>query len=284
MRTRDKYGFVFGILNIMFTSFLLGFNPMYYLTWYTVKYIPLATIRWFRYVQKKWMLYTFDFCYYANMVTILFIYFGQNNQFVFNSIFLFCFGPIIWAIPIFRNSLVLHSLDRITSCVLHIAAPLACFVIRWMDYDNVFGQRDIETMPLKTTYAYAVSIYMVWAVFYYIMIFVVFLDKLHIYENLYIYSMGNKSIKKFCFTFGERFHRPMYMLFHLSYFLVCSVLGVVQYHYRAFNFLVLAFCCSISVWNGANYYMVWFSKKYEKQLALLEVGRQEKERKKSKEE
>jgi hypothetical protein len=76
MRTRDKYGFVFGILNLMFTAFLLGHNPMMYVTWYTIKYIPLACIRWLRYLKKKWILYTFDFCYYANFILIMFIYFG----------------------------------------------------------------------------------------------------------------------------------------------------------------------------------------------------------------
>lgn len=78
----------------------------------------------------------------------------------------------------------------------------------------------------------------------------IFRDKLQIYENLYIYSMTSKRVRNFCFLLGERFHQPMYMLFHVMYFLSTSVLGVLQYHCRAFNFLVLFFCCCCSIWNG----------------------------------
>lgn len=133
IRQRDKYGFVFGILNIMLTSFLLGFNPQLYLKYYTYKYILLISIRTCRYYHKKWFLYLVDFCYYSNLITLLFLHHLAPNTRCFNVVFMFSFGPLIFAIPLFRNSLVLHSLDRMTSTVLHFAAPLACYVVRWMD-------------------------------------------------------------------------------------------------------------------------------------------------------
>lgn len=139
IRTRDKYGFVFGILNIMLTSFLLGFNPILYLKYYSVKYTSLILIRTCRYYHKKWYLYLVDFCYYSNLITLAFLHYYAPNSRCFNVVFMFSFGPLIFAIPIFRNSLVLHSLDRITSTVLHFSAPLACYVVKWMDYDDVFG-------------------------------------------------------------------------------------------------------------------------------------------------
>lgn len=63
-------------------------------------------------------------------------------------IFMFNFGPLIWGIPMFRNSLVLHSLDRITSICLHFAAPVVCYIIKWMDHDNIYNQKNINDLDI----------------------------------------------------------------------------------------------------------------------------------------
>ncbi len=53
-------------------------------------------------------------------------------------------GPLLWAIPLYHNSLVFHSLDkfylnyRITSINLHFFSPLMLFVIRWVDVKGMY--------------------------------------------------------------------------------------------------------------------------------------------------
>ena len=123
-RTKDKWGFVFGVISLMVTSFLLGYDPYMYFNFYIFKIISLVFIRTVRYKAKQMILYLLDFCYYANLIFVIYLTQFYNPLYkdtLFKIAFMFANGPIIFAIPIYRNSLVFHSLDRITSVILHIS-------------------------------------------------------------------------------------------------------------------------------------------------------------------
>lgn len=99
--------------------------------------------------------------------------------------------------------------------------------------------------------------------------FVVFKNKLDKYDNLYTYSLSNKTFKNYCLKFGEKHQYKMYMTVHLAYFLFTGSLSILQFYSQLLNTLVLGLCLLSSVWNGANFYMEWFAKKYEKHLVML---------------
>ena len=42
-------------------------------------------------------------------------------------------GPLLFGIPCYRNSLVFHSLDRLTSLKIHLGPAVAMFLSRWYD-------------------------------------------------------------------------------------------------------------------------------------------------------
>lgn len=91
------------------------------------------------------ILYILDFCYYANLLFIVYLsqlYDPEYRDTLFKVSFMFANGPIIFAIPLYRNSLVFHSLDRMTSVILHISAPLVFYQIRWYDHLNKFNVSD----------------------------------------------------------------------------------------------------------------------------------------------
>lgn len=50
-------------------------------------------------------------------------------------LFVICFacsnGPVAWAIVTWRNSLVFHDVDRMTSLFVHLLPPLVTFALRW---------------------------------------------------------------------------------------------------------------------------------------------------------
>jgi len=129
-RTKDKWGFVFGVMSLIISSFLLGYDPYMYFNFYIFKIIALVLIRTIRYKAKKMILYLLDFCYYANLIFLVYLsqmYNPAYKDVLFRIGFMFANGPIILAIPIYRNSLVFHSLDRITSVILHISGPLVFY-------------------------------------------------------------------------------------------------------------------------------------------------------------
>ena len=50
---------------------------------------------------------------------------------LFKAVFLCTAGPLIVAVFLFRNTLVFHSIDKMTSCFIHVSPLINMFVIRW---------------------------------------------------------------------------------------------------------------------------------------------------------
>lgn len=61
-----------------------------------------------------------------------------------------------------------------------------------------------------------------------------------------------------------------FMVTHFVMFLCTHMLAIAQYHSFWVSTLFVSYYSIISVWNGANFYMEYFCKKYEKQLEELE--------------
>jgi len=160
---------VLGVVNLFISSFLIGYNPYYYQQYYIFKLIVMYLIRFSRYVMKNMHLYTIDFCYYANFLNVLFYFYGNNNPDFFNMIFMYNNGPLIWAVPLFRNSLIFHSLEKITCLLIHFSGPLFVFSIKWLDKENRFNQMNTN-INIWNYYYYGIMGYLAWSVFYYFMV------------------------------------------------------------------------------------------------------------------
>jgi len=129
----------------------------------------MYTIRFSRYFMKNMHLYTIDFCYYANLLNVIFYFYGNNNSDFFNMIFMYNNGPLIWAVPLFRNSLIFHSLEKSTCLVIHLSGPLFVFSIKWLDKENRFNQMN-NSINLWNYYYYGIAGYLLWSLFYYFMV------------------------------------------------------------------------------------------------------------------
>ena len=55
-------------------------------------------------------------------------------------------GPLLWAIPTWRNSFVFHSLDKVTSVFLHSLGALLTYVKRWEEVCCA-GHGSLPTVP-----------------------------------------------------------------------------------------------------------------------------------------
>jgi len=69
-----------------------------------------------------------------------------------------------------------------------------------------------------------------------------------------------------------------FMLSHFIMFFMCHLVAIIEYHFFWVNTLIVCFYSIQSVWNGACFYMEYFSRKYEKQLAELEKMHKETEK------
>lgn len=101
------------------------------------KAVTLLSYRWYSYKQLKFHYFLFDFCYFTNFLTLLYIWIPSciiSEEYrgeLFTTCFSFAMGPLLSAIIFWRNSLVPHSTDKMTSLFIHISPPLTLWGIRW---------------------------------------------------------------------------------------------------------------------------------------------------------
>jgi hypothetical protein len=109
----------------------------------------------------------------------------------------FTAGPLCWSIPLFRNSLILHSLDQLTSVMIHLLPSLAVWALRWncapsaaaaaacsftvcSDAECSSSLWDAVTVPF--------GFWMLWAVLYYVKVFILSARKVEErgYDTLFV--------------------------------------------------------------------------------------------------
>jgi len=59
----------------------------------------------------------------------------------------------------------------------------------------------------------------------------------------------------------------MYMFGHFIFFIVSHVMAMLEFEYYYFNRIMISVWLGTSLWNGANFYMEYFAKKYEQKMA-----------------
>ena len=128
--TREKMSFIAGVLNIFLSGYFIGAYPDIFHYWYTIQLAYFMPIRWYTYHRKGMHYFLADLCYFVNLLMILTIWFFPNSKRLFISTYCLALGNNAIAIAMWRNSLVFHSLDKVTSLFIHImpCATLHCLV------------------------------------------------------------------------------------------------------------------------------------------------------------
>lgn len=128
IKLRDKIFFILGVANIIVLS--LGIFEVHWILpyYYTVKAPILIGSRFFMYKRHKWHLFLLDFCYFGNTMLLIYMWVAPFSAEFFSVVFALSWAPLLCAVITFRNSLVFHSSDKLTSCFIHISPPLTTFV------------------------------------------------------------------------------------------------------------------------------------------------------------
>jgi len=133
IRSRDKVMFVFSVMNVLMLSFFTaGFSwllPYYY----TAVVLPLLFARYWTYGRNKYTYFLLDFCYWGNFALLLYLWLPtfEYSDYFFACVYTFATGPMAWAVIIFRNAMVFHSLDKTISNFIHLGPLITVFALRW---------------------------------------------------------------------------------------------------------------------------------------------------------
>lgn len=112
---REKLSFIAGVLNIFISGYLIGAHPEWFHTWYSAQLLYFMPIRYYTYHKRGYHYFLADLCYFTNFLVFLSIWIFPNSKRLFISSYCLAFGNNAVAIAMWRNSLVFHSLDKVTS-------------------------------------------------------------------------------------------------------------------------------------------------------------------------
>lgn len=111
---REKVAFIAGVLNIFISGFLIGAHPEYFYFWYTGQLLFFMPIRYYKYHKRGYHYFLADLCYFVNLLAFLSFWIFPNSKRLFISTYCLAYGNNAVAIAMWRNSMVFHSLDKVT--------------------------------------------------------------------------------------------------------------------------------------------------------------------------
>lgn len=286
----DKFYFICGVTMSWLFAFMLGRYPGdYFITFFTFLIIPLVFWRWIRYLQIGMHYYLIDLCYFSTALILYNVWIDPKNEVLMRIGFLTsngCLAVSMWA---FRNSLVFHDMDCMTSMGIHGAPMLITHQLRWNiipaeaskpPEERRFASisTDLGTSEyLKMMLLYPHYFYFVWAVCYAFVNFVLAHERIQAnnYSTLYRWFVEHKAwlnlVVKLKNIFGENSIPLMFMIGHYVFFIVSHIIAMLEFEYYWLNLFFCIFYMFISMKNGANYYMEFFAKRYEQKLEKIEA-------------
>ena len=289
--TIDKISFVTGVLIIMLTEAFLFLCPSRIPILYTTLLIPLLLMRYYLYRKDKMHYYMYDFCYYQQLLVLLQIHKFPENEFLFKVNFGLTTGPIAIAVILWRNSLVFHSIDKMTSAMIHILPSVVMFSMRWennlLHHKFPLWESDSSStsQAMNTTVTNAIinhiidfvcypfAFYLIWQCLYLFKTEVISYKKLSNDTELmtslrYLqrYATNTRTFKIINELFGPN-HMLIGFVSYQGVYTIATLLPVsIFWHSMRIHTLYLSLIFIQALINGASYYFQIFASRYIEDL------------------
>jgi hypothetical protein len=286
---REKISFICGVMNIFASGYLMGGYPEYFHIWYTVQLLYFMPIRFFTYHRRGYHYFLADLCYFVNVLLMLSIWVFPQSKRLFTAAYCLAYGNNAVAIIMWRNSLVFHSFDKVTSLFIHImpCATLHCIVHLFRPEEQMKRFPAIFTikhaMPgSPTAYANVLSMlawstipYAIWQLGYYFFITVRRRDKIAAGRPTSFTWLRKSYAKtwlgKFVLSRPAALQEPAFMVIQYLYavltMLPCPLWFLSRWASTAFLLVVFGW----SIYNGATYYIDVFGKRFQKELEAMKA-------------
>ncbi|CCF49390.1 hypothetical protein NDA14_007963 [Ustilago hordei] len=278
VRLRDKISFVVGVLNLVVSSLVFALRPEYIPMVYSALALYFLPLRVWSYTSKKWHYFLFDFCYFLNVANLLFLWVFPGSEFLFTVCYCAAHGPLAFSVATWRNSLVFHSLEKMTSLFIHLYPPFVFTTITHFIPEDVAVERypalkNLKTLNGYTAFWFNVTIYLFWQLVYYELIVIRKKSKIETGERINSYSTMSKGKGPVANLLGkapEKRREPAFMLLQFVYTIITTLPApLILYPSRTASAVFFAGIFTISVWNGASYYVEVFGRRFEKELLQL---------------
>ena len=286
---REKISFICGVMNIFISGYLIGGYPQYFHLWYTAQLVYFMPIRWFTYHRRGYHYFLADLCYFVNLLLSLSIWVFPSSKRLFTATYCLAFGNNAVAIIMWRNSLVFHSFDKVTSLFIHImpCATLHCLVHLYNSEEQKARFPAIWAIKNSapgspTAYANVVSMlawstipYAIWQLSYYFFITVRRREKIAAGRPTSFTwlrrSYSKTLIGRFVLSLPGPLQESAFMMIQYSYAVLTMLPCPLWFNYRhaSSSFLLTVFAWSI--YNGSTYYIDVFGKRFQKELEAMKA-------------
>ncbi|KAG5192355.1 hypothetical protein JKP88DRAFT_293588 [Tribonema minus] len=287
VRLLDKVAFTFGVLNIVISEWVLLVYPERFWMWYSAIIPTLIAVRYPYYRMRKWQYFLLDFCYFVHLFCMVQLYVFPDSCMGMKLAFLFANGPLIWAIPSWRNSLVFHDMEKTSSVYVHFFPALLTLSTRWHatwqhGAAPPGGAPQCDDTVTLLDFGLAMAVYTAWQIVYFIKTEVVdrpiLLADPALQTSLrWLTTDSKNALHKLVLLAARRMRimardetfepstlktKIIFMSTQMAFTVVTMAPVPALYaSYPAHAAFVLAmFGCA--VWNGGNFYIEVFARRY----------------------
>ncbi|KJA24609.1 hypothetical protein HYPSUDRAFT_117309, partial [Hypholoma sublateritium FD-334 SS-4] len=277
VRTREKVSFFFGVMTLLLTALMFGMAPQWIHIAYTVIGVYLLPLRFYQYKQRAWHYFLFDLCYYVTILNFVYIWFFPGSAALFVACYCLSHGSLASAVITWRNSLVFHDQDKVTSLFIHIYAPLSFTVIRHFYPDAAARFPALHQVsvldPWKGMLLSGV-IYAIWQILYWKFVLVDRRAKIKSGQRTTSFSFllndKHSPIGQMLSSVPEQYRQASFVGGQFVYAILTELPAIFLLYRSSFwsaVFLLVIF--AVSVWNGGGFYIEVFGRKFERELEAL---------------
>jgi len=283
----DTASFTLGVSMVMFSEYLLLMYPSVVPFFYLFTFSLLIALRYLTYHAIKYHFFLIDFCYLINVSTILqsLVCSGTTDDGLcsvwLKTNFIHSHGPIAIAILAWKNSLVFHSLDKMTSFYIHIMPGLMNYLVRWEIIPGASNHADL-TLSFWTAIFLPCLVYCLWqAAYLYVQHKVIDQDPELVTSLRYVTQSPRnpmyKIVRDLCIKMGIFDQDEVYdseslktrLIFFIGQFIymfICLLPTLFIFYFRGLNMTYLVLLILAATWRGGSYYVFQFTKMYNKKF------------------
>ena len=270
---KDKVVYTASCINMMLTAFIAGSWPQYFYLWHTPKAILYVFHRWWTFRQEKQHYLLYDFCYWANGLSLVYCWLFPDSELLFQLLFMTANGPLAWSVLAFTQSLIFHSAPHMTSVFIHTSPMLLSYCIRWTRTEKFAVCKEFpecaSTSGFDLVWNALSRFYLEWVVLYYIWVYIVMDHRIKArgYKTLFdrIISRGpTRHIAKI--SRSEIVQKTIYMLTHCLFATATMVLATFYFRSQVAHFVFIVGILAASAWNASGFYFTVFLQQYQTEL------------------
>lgn len=277
----EKLFYAFAVSLIAGAGYTIGKYPTYFPLFHTVLFCLLMPIRFYTYFKIGFQYYLADLCYYVNVLLLLFLWVFPNSKSLFISVFSLTMGTLSFAVITWRNSLVLHSIEKTTSSIIHVMPPVTMFVLVHQLPKEYIQERypaisHVENWNFFNGIIWTSIYYTVWQVGYHYFITVKRKEQIAKGRVTSFTYLKEKNRKSFL---GRIVNKQPYAwmqiatftLIQFGYQILTMLPCPIWFRYKHACATFVSFIFTWSAYNGATYYIEVFGKRFEKELRRLKA-------------